>query len=618
MRIKGRMTSKAEAEPTGNRKARWRQLVQTFGSHLWRYRRRMALAYLLNFMAVAMALLMPWPLQMMIDNVIGQAPLPTWMRDLTTGIETMWLVVPLAAAVVLFAALSAILEGAFKYHIARMREGLSLELRDRLLEHILKVSPAIYCNHRSGELVHRLVNDVDLFTRLQSKTLPMIFKHIATIALILCSMFLVAPLLGLVCLVLLPVLILIMQQYAGRLQTAAREKRRFEGEVAGLAQEIVRGLPTVQSLGGEGYLRNRFRKKNRASLSAGVENARVGIRMERMMKIAQGGVLAFITGMGALFVLQGYLTVGVLTVFVTYIKRLLSPIEKINELASNVVRGLTAGEQMLAALQLPVAVLDAPGAIELPAKAGGHIALREVSFRYPGDEREQPVVLDRVSMDIEPGRLTVLAGASGSGKSTLLSLLLRLYEPDSGEIIVDGHRLDSLSLRSWRAKLSVLLQNTHLFAGSVREALQGEHKGIPEVRLWQALTFVALDADIAALPGGVDAPLGEDGLNLSGGQRKRLALARAFLLDRPILLLDEPLANIDAQSAAVVVSALQALRRNKTCLVITHRRELMLMADTLYLIENGRIRECSPHSLPADGLPESPVIETAWQREVPL
>ncbi|MFQ5630876.1 MAG: ABC transporter ATP-binding protein [bacterium] len=586
----------------------WRQLVSVFGKNLLVHRRKLVIAYIFNFMAVGAALLIPWPLKMIIDNVISGEAFPEWMRIYSTPFSQEVLLALLTVAVILFAGLNALTEGFYKLTIARVRERLSLQLRGRLLSHVQKLPPNIYTDHRTGELVHRLVNDVNLFTRLQTKTLPLVFKHVTTATLILASMFWLAPRLAIISCIVIPAMVLIMHHYGPRLSATAKQKRKYEGEVSGLAQEIVRGLPTIQALGGEGYTNKRFYEKTGKSLRAGISNVRVGIRMEQVMKTAQGIALALITGGGALFVLQGHLTIGVLTVFVTYIKRLLSPIEKINELASNITRSLAAGEQLLALMRINPLVRDQANAICLE-RVKGNLAFRNVSFAYPPADSGNEFVLKDVAISLRPGELTVLAGASGSGKSTLLNLLLRLYAPTHGAITVDGVSISEIALQNWRSHITVMLQITHLFAGTIREAIAPENKTLPDHKLWEALAFVGLDDFVAGLPNGLDAQLGEDAMNLSGGQRKRISLARAFLLDRPILLLDEPLANIDAQSAGIILAALEKFRRDKTCLVITHRRELMLMADRLYMIEDGQVREADPNTLPTNDLAESPALK---------
>jgi ABC-type multidrug transport system fused ATPase/permease subunit len=198
-------------------------------------------------------------------------------------------------------------------------------------------------------------------------------------------------------------------------------------------------------------------------------------------------------------------------------------------------------------------------------------------------------VLRGVDMRLESGRLAVLLGQSGAGKSTIMSLLVRLYDPTGGDILLDGRPLREITLRSLRAQFAVMTQDTHLFSGSLRRALIPDGAEPTEERIWEALALVALDDFVRTLPRQLETKLGEDALNLSGGQRQRLSLARAFLLDRPVLLLDEPLANVDDASAAVILRALDSLRATHTCLAITHQTQLLDYADVVYRLDGGRV-----------------------------
>lgn len=216
------------------------------------------------------------------------------------------------------------------------------------------------------------------------------------------------------------------------------------------------------------------------------------------------------------------------------------------------------------------------------------IELRDVCFEYAG--RRAPV-LRGVNLRLEPGRLALLVGRSGAGKSTLLSLLIRLFDPTSGTILLDGCPLPAIAIRSLRNQISMMSQDTHLFAGSLRQALIPDGAAVDDARVWESLTLVAMDEFVRALPERLDTAIGEDGVNLSGGQRQRLSLARAFLLDRPILFLDEPTSNIDAASEALIARALDRIRVGRTCLAITHRLTLFDHADVVYHLEDGRIVE---------------------------
>ncbi len=412
-------------------------------------------------------------------------------------------------------------------------------------------------------------------------------------------MFWLQPWLALSSVALVPGLVVLMRYFGVRLGAASREKRRHEGEVAGLAQEIVRALPVIQALGGERQARERFRQLNARSLHAGQQATRVAAAMERTLRIVHGAATAVVVGVGALLVLRGSLTLGALLVLSAYLTQLLRPIERLNDLAETASKAVVGGERLLALLDQEPAVRNAPDAVTLEA-ARGVIELRDVWFSYASPGRQHGAVLRGVNLRLQPGELAVLIGVSGAGKSTLLSLLVRLFDPTEGTILLDGLPLPRISIASLRKQIATMAQDTRLFAGSIRQAVAPAEGAIADERIWEALAQVALDGFVRGLPGRLDTLLGEDGVNLSGGQRQRLSLARAFLLDRPILLLDEPLSNVDAESEAVIAAALERWRGGRTCLAITHRLSLFEHADVVYRLQDGRLVE-HPHGLQVVG-----------------
>ena len=564
------------------------RLSRAFRGDLWTHRWALVLSTVLEIVAAGAAILTPWPLKLLIDSAIAHKPLPPLLRALDPGLSPEALVLPLAAGYVLITAIGAAAIAWQKIIDARVGEQVNLELRDRVLMHLQTLPPTIRGTHRSGELVLRLVDDVKVFVRLQMRTAPLIFRYATTATLTLAVMFWIEPRLGLVGLVIIPALIAVALWNGRQLHEASREKRHHEGEVAGLAQEIVRGLPTVQVLGAEEHARERFGATNARSLEAGMQETRLEVGMERSLNIAKGFAVAVVIGGGALLVLRGNLTVGVLTVFASYISNLLKPVEKINDLASAVSKGLAAGERLLALLEHAPEVRDVPAAVHI-GRARGALELEDVHFAYPGSDGRGAAVLRGATLRLEPGSFTVLLGRSGAGKSTIVSLLLRLFDPSAGTVRLDGRPITEISLRSLRAQFAVMIQDTHLFAGTVREALTPPGAEVTDERLWQALARVGLDGFFRGLTAGLDTPLGEDGVDLSGGQRRRVALARAFLLDRPILVLDEPLEGVDTANEALIVEALKRIRDRRTCLVITHRPSLLDCADAVYRLEGGRI-----------------------------
>ena len=565
-----------------------RRELRRLGAAFWpdfrRHGRSAAAAYLFRAVAVAGGILAPWPLKLLIDHVIvGRKPLLPNLLPAQPSPATLLVALTLASVIVTtVAALANALERNLS---AGIREKLTLEVRDRILAHLLALSPTIRTRHRSGELVLRIVEDTDLFVRVLTKTLPQIFQHGLTLIITCAAMFWLdtrLALAGAACLV--PAAVFVRRD-ARRLWLASREKRTCEGHVSGLAQEIVRGMAVIQASGDEPSTRVAFAGINTLRVAAGRHETAVAVSLERKLQILQGVAMAVVTGGGVWLVLHQRLTVGDLTLMTAYVAQLLKPIEKLNDLAETTGRGVAGGERLLRLLGTRPNVRDAAGARPLP-RAAGLVELRDVWFGYPDRAR---AVLRGVTLRLCPGQLTVLVGANGAGKSTLMSLLVRLFDPTRGEILLDGVPLRSIQLASLRDQFAILSQDTHLFAGTIRHVLQPRGAVLDDATLWRALRLVSLDDFVRQTPRSLDTALGEDGVNLSGGQRRRLALARAFLLNRPILLLDEPLANVDPDSAVVILDAIDTLRETRTCIAVTHDQALVDRADRVCRLADGRL-----------------------------
>ena len=562
------------------------RLTAAFWPDFRRHGRLIAASYLFRTLAVVAAVLAPWPLKLLIDHVIvrGSLPLPAPFRP---DLSPAWLVATLTLAFIAITIVAAVANALEKNASATIRERLTIQLRDRVLAHLLTLSPTLRATHRSGELVLRVVDDTDLFARVLTKTLPQVFHHSLTLVATFAAMVWLQPGVALIGSIWLVPAAMLVRRDGRRLWKASREKRAREGQVSALAQEIVRGMAVIQASGDERPTRDAFAGVNEARVDAGRRETAVAVDLERRLQVLQGVSMAVVTAAGAWLVLRHRMTVGDLTLLTAYVSQLVKPIEKLNDLTETTGRGLAGGERLLRLLTIEPAVRDAGQPVDL-AGSRGVVVLRDVWFAY--EDRKRPV-LNGVNLRLQPGELTVLVGVSGAGKSTLFSLLVRLFDPTRGEILLDGHPLPSIRLRSLRDQFAILSQDTHLFAGTIRSVLGPRDRPADDGELWRALQLVALDRFVREAPEQLDTPLGEDGVNLSGGQRRRLALARAFLLRRPILLLDEPLANVDAESAAVILDAIDELRETCTCFAVTHEASLAARADRVYRLVEGRLVE---------------------------
>ncbi len=539
-------------------------------------RRSVMLAFAASLLASGLAVAAPMPVKIIIDDVL-QGRHPKGFPAMN-GVELVLLLATLAA---LLAALSALFSASEKMISARLRERLTLNLRLLCLDRLMLLTPLCRGDDRSGELGLRLVDDVQQVARLYTKTMPVIVRHGLTLLFTLAALIWISPALGAAA-VAIALTLAIMVRFAARpLRQTAKAKRVQEGRVAGFAQEILRSLSFIQSSGAETQIREQFEATNRDSLGAGVDETRAAVRLERMMQIANGLAVALIVGGGGWLALRGSVSAGDLAIAMLYLNQMLRPIEKINELAS-AVSGATSRAARLTELLDRDEPLDRSGSYA-PERTEGRLTLASPEFAY-ADGRD----FHYDAVDIPAGSLVSIEGPSGSGKSTLLALLTRLFDPHSGAIQLDGQDYREWDLPALRRQFAVSPQSPPLMAGSVRDWMQLGGVTPDDATFWRALKAVSL-AEMLRTRGGLDAPLGEGGAGLSGGEQSRLALARALAADRPVLLLDEPFANVDPVSARVMLNALLQEKGQRTIIVVTHQPLPAGMATMQLRMEAGRL-----------------------------
>ena len=349
-------------------------------------------------------------------------------------------------------------------------------------------------------------------------------------------------------------------------------------------------MQVVQALSLESMLEKSFAKQNQKSLKESAEAQRLRAGQERLVEILVAVATALVLWRGVQLTIQGAVTPGDLLVFITYLKIAFKPMRQLAKYTGQIAKATASGERIISLMEIQPDVRDCRGAIAAPPFRGA-VQCQNVTFAY----RPEQGILRNLSFTVQPGEQVAIVGPSGSGKSTLVSLLLRLYDPIEGGVLIDGHDLREYTLASLRPQISIVLQDSVLFATSVGDNIAyGNPHATPD-DIVAAAQLANAHEFIMALPDGYDTPLGERGATLSGGQRQRLAIARAAVRNAAIVILDEPTTGLDNASEHLVTEALQRLTQNRTTFWISHNLHTAQDADQIFYLEQGQLQERGTH-----------------------
>ena len=389
--------------------------------------------------------------------------------------------------------------------------------------------------------------------------------------------------LALVSLIVAPLFFLTARRFSGLIKHASREKRRRSGSLGAVAQDTLGNAALVQASNREGAELERYRREGEGVIAAELSSVRIrGVFSPLVDLIELAGIL-LVVYFGTRAIAGGGLTLGGMLVFIAYLTRLYGPVRDLSSLSNTVFKALAGAERVIELLDERPRVTDGPLRLE---RVRGAIELDDVWFSYDDDP-----ALRGVTLRVAPGERVALVGASGAGKSTIARMLLRWGDPDAGVVRLDGHDLRELQLAPLRRNVALLLQETLVLHGSVRDNIGYARPDAAPAEIEAAARAAGAHEFIAALPDGYDTELGERGRRLSGGQRQRIAIARALLADAPVLVLDEPTTGLDAELAA----SLGDLMRDRTTLVISHDLVLTRDADLIVVLDEGRVIERGRH-----------------------
>jgi ATP-binding cassette subfamily B protein len=479
-------------------------------------------------------------------------------------------------------------------------ERFLIDVRTRVFAHLQRLPLDFVGGQRRGDLMTRLTGDVTEIESLMISGIAEALSYGLRILFFAGALVYLNWRLALLALVVAPAFWLASQIFARRIKGVAREQRRWTGAIGAVAEESLRNAPLVQAYNRQDAEVARFRREALGSFAAQMALTRLRALFDPLLEAFQLGGVLVIVAAGTWELSRGNLTLGGLLVFLTYLTQIFDPVRGLVQLVGSMSAATAGAERVIEVLDQHPAVSQSRDAHVLLSPRGS-VVFAGVSFQYPGTRR--PALKD-VSFAVAPGQTLALVGASGAGKSTIVRLLLRFHDPESGRIAIDEHDLRDLDLWSLRENIAVVLQESLVVPGTVRDNIAYGRSGATDEEIVRAAIAADAHGFISALPHGYDTPIGQDGARLSGGQRQRIAIARAMVRDAPILILDEPTTGLDAASSERVMAPLRRLMAGRTTIVISHNLLTVREATEIAVLDEGRIVERGSHEelLALDGV----------------
>ena len=566
--------------------------------HLWRalqylrpYWKLASASAVLTVFAALSGLLAPWPLKIIVDNVLGAQPLPEILARFagSSAAQKSTLLFAVAAGSLLIALLHHGIAVIQSYVTTSFEQRMILDFRSQLFAHAQRLSMAFHDKSRAGGLIYAINFQADAAAGVVMAAQPLAQSAISLVGMFWIT-FKINPTLALLSLSVVPFLYFSVIFYSSRIQTRLATVKGMEGESLSIIHEAISMLRVIVAFGREKHEHGRFREQGERAVNARI---RLTIR-QTVFALAVNMITtigsALVLGYGGWQALQGKLTVGDLLIVIAYIAAVYSPLEAISTTIGSLQDQIVSLRMAFDLLDTEPEIRDMPGALVI-GRAKGDVAFEDIEFSYKG----RVDTLKGVSFSAKAGEVIAICGPTGAGKTTLISLLPRFYDPKSGRILLDGTDTKDIALKSLRDQISIVLQDPLLFSGSIAENIRyGRLEATMDEIVAAAKNANAHDF-ISKLPEGYDTMLGERGAQISGGERQRIAVARAFLKDAPILILDEPTSAIDSRTEAVILDALDRLMAGRTTFMIAHRLATIRHADQILVLHHGEITERGTH-----------------------
>jgi ATP-binding cassette subfamily B protein len=478
------------------------------------------------------------------------------------------------------------------YLSARTSHGVAYDMRNAIFGKLQELPFSYHDKAQTGNLITRVTSDVDLVRDFVGGGLV---QAVSAVLILVGSVWLLFAMewrLALVSIAVIPATLFVLFRFVSGLGPQFRRFQEILGRLNSVLQENIAGERVVKAFAREDFEGQRYEKVNDELLRQGLDVRRIVANAFPLLSfVGSLGVVA-VTWYGASLVVRGDLTVGALVAFTSYVMLLLGPLFTIGFGAQAIARSGASAARLFEVLDAENDVAEKPDAMEMPPLQG-NVVFESVSFRYPGDSRD---TLTDVTFTAVPGETIAIVGATGSGKTTLVNLIPRFYDATSGRVLLDGMDVRDVTLDSLRRQVGVVMQDSVLFSGKVRDNIAYGRSEALQAEVEAAARAAQADRFIRELPEGYDTIVGERGVTLSGGQRQRVAIARALLIDPRILIMDDSTSSVDAETEAALRGELVKLFGSRTTFVIAQRLSTVRRADRILLVEEGRITAVGTHA----------------------
>ena len=547
------------------------------GKYLLRYRAGFILAFVMNLGGNLLALAGPYLSGKAVDAIR-----PGNVDFGTVFYFAGWMVVCYVC--------SAILSLFLQYWMITLSRKVVYQMRQDVFSHLLTLPAGYFDTRQTGDILSRISYDIDTINTSLSEDVIQLMTTVITVTGSFIMMVLVSRELVLVFCVTVPLSLCITRFIVGKTRPLFKKRSRAMGALNGYGEEQVTGQKTLKAYHQEENRQRIFEQVNHEAVDAYYRAEYYSSITGPLVNFVNNLSLTLISVLGAILFLMGKMSAGRISSFVLYSRKFSGPINEAANILSELQSALAAAERVFAVLDEEPEEADRPGAKEL-VQTKGDVSLSHVAFGY---EPGKPIFRD-LSLHARPGSLVAIVGPTGAGKTTLINLLMRFYDVDSGQVRVDGRRVEDWTRSSLRKSYAMVLQDTWLFTGTVYENLAYGSTGVSREKVEEAARAAGIHSFISRLPDGYDTVLSEEGSNISKGQKQLLTIARAMLLDAGMLILDEATSNVDTRTERRIQAAMTRLMEGRTCFVIAHRLSTIRNADWILVMDHGQVVEEGTH-----------------------